>query len=107
MIDIGSTNFYFSLPNVFEEELEKYSENLFDSWASTIDDTLAIEDFSISLEIEEGSVKGKGRILATAAAIYIAVGQWGSFCSGVQIIKSQIMAVSDFLIRACYELCAN
>ncbi len=99
MIDIGSTNFYFSLPNVSEEELEKYSENLFDSWASTIDDTLAIEDFSISLEIEEGSVKGKGRILATAAAIYIAVGQWGSFCSGVQIIKSQIMAVSDFLIK--------
>lgn len=99
MIDIGSTNFYFSLPNISGVDLKIYSENLFDSWAKIADDTLSLQDFSISLEVEEGSIKGKGRILATAAAIYIAVGQWGSFCAGVQTIKSQILEVSDFLVK--------
>lgn len=100
MIPIGTTEFYFSTPKLEAEKLKNYSEEVFEKWAKQIDETLFIPDFAISLQIEEGSIKGKGKIAAYATVLYFGIAQYGSFFSGLQTIKSQASFVGDFLIQA-------
>ena len=102
MIDIGSTNFLIRVPSLPKLEFKEYSTTLFDTWVKEVETSLAIEDFSIFLEIEEGSIKGRGKILAAAGALYLGIGQYGDFMSGVDTIKTQVSAAGSTLIeQAC------
>jgi hypothetical protein len=49
------------------------------------------------LRIEEGSVKGLGKVAATLAALYFGIGQYGSFINGLQVIRSQVATVTTAL----------
>lgn len=79
------------------EEFEKYSTQLFDEWVAHVDGILELPDYSLSLQIEEGSVKGAGKIAVVLGALYIGIGNYGSFVSGLQTIRSQVSSVGDFL----------
>lgn len=103
MVDIGTTDFYFALPHLSKRQLEKYSLHLFDRWEQSVEHGLLIPDYSLSLEVEEGSIKGKGKIAAGLAAIYVGVSSYGSFISGLQIIREQVGTVSDLLAEAAEE----
>ena len=78
-------------------ELEKYSTRLFDEWDEYVENTLALPDYSLILQVEEGSIKGFGTITAVLGALYFGIGNYGSFIAGVQTIRQQISAVGDFL----------
>ncbi len=97
MIDLGETNFYIAIPSLPQHELEKYSTNLFDEWESYIEKTLKLPDYALSLQVEEGSIKGSAKIAAVLGALYLGIGQYGSFISGLQTIKGQISSIGDFL----------
>lgn len=84
MIDLGGTDLYINVPSLPREEFERYSTNLFDEWESYIGKILKIPDYALALEIEEGSIKVSANIAAYIAAIYIGIGQYGSFMSGAQ-----------------------
>lgn len=99
MTNIATTSFYIKTKNISEKSLEKYSTELFDTWEHYIDRHVELEDYSLSLEIEEGSIKGSARIAAALYAIYMGIGNYGSFVSGVQTISSQIKSASDHLIE--------
>lgn len=99
MTNIATTSFYIKTKNISENSLEKYSTELFDTWEQYIDRHVELEDYSLSLEIEEGSIKGSARIAAALYAIYMGIGNYGSFVSGVQTISSQIKSASDHLIE--------
>jgi hypothetical protein len=91
MVDLGSIDFRLDVPSIPKAELEEYTTRLFDVWEAQVREAVRIPDFSVSLQIEEGSIKGKGIIAGGLFALYIGIGQYGSFISGVQTIKAQVM----------------
>jgi len=97
MIAIGTTDFYFAAPNISKGQLEEYSLTLFDSWELSVESNLLLPDYSLSLEIEEGSIKGRGKVAAGLFALYVGISNYGSFISALQIIRDQIATVSDVL----------
>lgn len=97
MIDLGGTDLYIDVPNLPRHEFERYSTNLFDEWESYIGQVLKIPDYALVLEIEEGSIKVNAKIAAYLYALYIGIGQYGSFMSGAQTIQGQISSASDYL----------
>lgn len=99
MIEIGSTDFLLKVPSLPEKEFELYSSKLFDRWAENLEKSLSLTDYSIVLEIEEGSISGRAKIAAVAGAIYIGVANYGGFISGLQTIRSQISYVNNLLVE--------
>jgi len=49
------------------------------------------------LEVEDGSIKGTGKFLVTIGALFYGVGNYGSFISGLQTIRDQVVSASNFL----------
>ena len=99
MIDIGGTDIYLNVPAPPRPELEEYSTRLFDKWATYVESSLALPDYYLALDIEEGSIKGAAYVGAALYAVYMGIGNYGSFISGVQTIREQISAASDFLSK--------
>lgn len=97
MLDVGSTNFIINVPSLPKKEFERYSTELFDNWAKDVENTLNIPDFAISMQVEEGSIKGAGKIAAALTAVYFGIGQYGDFISGLQTIRSQASYVNERL----------
>jgi hypothetical protein len=97
MLDLGSTDFYIDVPSLPRHEFEKYSTKLFDEWEAYVEQVLKIPDYALALEVEEGSIKGGARIAAALYALYMGIGAYGSFVSGLQTIQGQISSVGDFL----------
>lgn len=97
MIDIGGGSFHIKVENLAPDELEAFSTSLFDRWEKDVENGLLLTDYALSLRIEEGSVKGVGKIAAGLGALYIAIGQYGSFVNGLQTIHSQVASVSSGL----------
>ncbi len=98
MIGIGSTDIYIDTPKLSREELEEYSKSLFEKWEVYVDEHLELSDYSLSLSVEDGSVKALGKIaVVSLSALYIGIGQYGSFISGVQTIKGQVSDVGEYL----------
>ncbi|MEK7946692.1 hypothetical protein WKR98_18230 [Pigmentiphaga sp. YJ18] len=103
MIDIGTTDFYFAVPNLTKRQLERYSLHLFDRWEQSVEENLLVPDYSLALEVEEGSIKGKGRIAVALGALYFGIGNYGSFISGLQIVRDQVVTVSDVLAKTAEQ----
>jgi hypothetical protein len=97
MANIGTMDFYIGVPSLPRKEFEEYSTNLFDEWEAYVGSNLELQDYSLILEVEEGSIKAKGKIIATLGVIYFGIGQYGSFISGLETIQSQIRSVGDYL----------
>ena len=97
MIDLGSTEFLLAVPSVPELQLKRLSTSLFDSWESFVDQSLSLPDYSLFLQVEEGSVKGMAQIGAVLGAVYLGIGNYGDFISGVKTITEQVGATSDYL----------
>jgi hypothetical protein len=97
MIDLGSTEFFLAVPSVPRSELELRSTSLFDSWESFVEASLALPDYSLFLQVEEGSIRGKAKIGALLGAVYLGVGHYGDFVSGVRTITEQLSATGDYV----------
>jgi len=100
VIDLGKTSFYMQVPSLSPKELESFSTSLFDTWERSVEQGLALNDYALALRIEEGSVKGLGKIAAALGALYIGIGQYGSFIDGLHVIRSQVVAVTTALTDA-------
>jgi len=97
MIDLGATDFYIDVPSLPRHEFENYSTKLFDEWEAYVEQVLKIPDYALALEVEEGSIKGGAKIAAALYALYMGIGQYGSFTSGLQTIQGQISSIGEFL----------
>jgi len=96
-MEIVATEFFIDVPSLPKEEFKNYTTNLFDVWDAYIDARLALDDYSIELFVEEGSIKGIARIGTAVGVIYAAICGYGSFVQGIEIIGSQAKAVGDYL----------
>lgn len=97
MLDLGSTDFYLAVPNVPATDLKRLSSSLFDSWEEYVEVALSLRDYSLFLQVEEGSVRGVTKIGAALSVLYMAIGNYGDFVSGVKTIGEQIGSTSEFL----------
>lgn len=97
MLDLGSTEFVLAIPSVPEQQLRRLSSSLFDYWESFVDSSVSVPDYSLYLQVEEGSVKGLANIGAVLGAIYLGIGNYGDFVSGVRTINEQVIATGDYL----------
>ncbi|MDH5548146.1 MAG: hypothetical protein OEZ43_21425 [Gammaproteobacteria bacterium] len=100
MIEIGTNSFLIKVPNLPQEDFERYSSALFDEWEKSLEKTLHLSDYSISLEIEEGSIKGKGKIAATLTVLYFGIGSYADFVSGLETINNQVSYASNALFKS-------
>jgi hypothetical protein len=104
MLDLGSTEFVLAVPSVTERELRRLSSSLFDSWEAFVDSAVSVPDYSLYLQVEEGSVKGLAKIGAVLGAIYLGIGNYGDFVSGVKTINEQISATGDYLTEQASQV---
>ena len=103
MIDLGSTDFYIGVPSLPRDEIEAYSSRLFDIWDTHVGAELGLDDYSLALEIEEGSIKGSGKLGATVAALYLGVCGYGSLVQGIQTIRSHVIAAGNYLAETAHS----
>jgi hypothetical protein len=97
MLDLGSTDFKFSIASVDASQLERLSNDLFDEWDFYVRRALTLPDYSLFLQIEEGSIIGRGQIMAGAKALVIGLTAYGGLISGVDIVNKQVKATNRFL----------
>lgn len=97
MIDLGTTDFFIDVPSMPRNAFKRYSTHLFEEWESCVTRHIELPDYSLSLEVEEGSVKGAGRIMAALGAVYAGIAMYGGFIQGLQTIRSQVSTVGDYL----------
>ena len=104
MLTLGGAKFTIFIPALSQSELESYTTTLFDSWEGQVDKELdRLPDYALYLDVEEGSLKGSGRIVASLSNLIIAVGVYGGFVQGVQIINSQVKIASECLKTKAVE----
>ena len=97
MVNIGTTDFYIGITPMSPDVFEKYSTKLFDEWEAYIENILKLPDYSLVLDVEEGSVKAVGKIATTLGALYFGIASYGSFVSGLNTIHEQVRTVGDYL----------
>lgn len=97
MLDVVTTSFYIKAPVFKREAFERYSTELFDEWDRYVEVHLGLPDYAVTLIVEEGSIKGAAKIGAAVGALYVAIGNYGGFISGVQAIRQQAAYVTNAL----------
>lgn len=83
MIDIVRASFNFDAPAPPEDHLIAYARRVFQEMDSAVEQHLSLEDYSLYLSVEEGSIKGIGKVALGAYALYQGIAQYGSFVQGV------------------------
>lgn len=103
MIELGVTDFYLDVASLPREEFERHGTDLFDSWDRFLAMELRLPDFGVRLELEEGSIRGRGRIVAAAAMVWAGVISYGGFVEGVQAINATIRTSGRVLVDSAAE----
>lgn len=96
-MDLSTTEFYIDVPALPKSAFRDYATQLFDRWEQYAERHLSITDYSVELFVEEGSIKGLGRIAATVGYVYAAICGYGSLVQGLEIIQGQIKGISTYL----------
>ncbi|MGH8061517.1 MAG: hypothetical protein ACREO7_05830 [Pseudoxanthomonas sp.] len=97
MLDVVTTSFFIKSPTFNKGAFEHHSSELFDEWEAHVESYLQLPDYALTLVLEEGSIKGKGKIAAGAAALYFGIGAYGDFVSGLRTIHEQASYVTNVL----------
>lgn len=105
MVDIVTSNFYLIAGEYNKKDFEAYSIDLFEKWSSDVKATITFEDYSLYLVVEEGSIKGVGKVVAgSLTALYFGIASYGSFVSGVKTISSQGDYVTQQLFTSAKDI---
>ena len=97
MINIGTTDFYLNVESLPIEEFEAYSTELFDEWEEYVSNVLNLPDYYLALDVQEGSISAKSKILVTATALCGFLATYGSISSGVKNLYSDINTIGNYL----------
>lgn len=103
MVDLGSTELFIPGPTLSREDFQEYSTRLFDDWEARLQQELSLPDYSISLEVEEGSVTAVAAVAATLGAIYTGISKYNSFLGGLTTITKQVRAAGDYFAHRATE----
>jgi len=99
MLDLVTTSFYIKSPAFDKAAFEYYSSQLFDDWEAQVEAHLLLPDYALTLVLEEGSITGRAKIGAYAAAFYFGIGAYGDFMQGLGTLRDQAAYVSNILFE--------
>lgn len=99
MLDVVTTSFYIKSPVFDRAAFEHHSSELFDEWEIQVEAHLLLPDYALSLVLEEGSIKGRGKVAAYATAVYLGIGAYGDFMSGLGTVRDQATYISNVLFE--------
>ena len=97
MIDLGSTSFYLGAPVMSREDFEAYSTRLFEEWDTRLAGELNLSDYSLTLELEEGSVEGLGTVGVVIGVLLAGISNYGGLVTGLEAIGKQVRSAGDYL----------
>lgn len=97
MLDVVTTLFHIKSPVFDRAAFEHRSSELFDQWSAQVEAHLPLPDYALTLVLEEGSIKGRGKVAAYAVALYVGIGEYGDFMSGLGTIRDQVAYLSNIL----------
>ncbi len=97
MLDVVTTSFFIKSPTFDKGAFEHHSSELFDEWDAYVASYLQLPEYALTIVLEEGSIKGKGTIAASVAALYFGIGGYGDFVSGLRTIHEQASYVTNVL----------
>lgn len=97
MINIGTTDFYLDVPSLPVDEFESYSTKLFDEWEEYVGGVLQLSDYYLALDVQEGSIRAKSKILVGATAICTFLATYGSISSGAKSLYTDIRTIGNYL----------
>ena len=97
MLDLGSTDFNLAINAIDASRLETLSGVLFDEWETYVDRHLALPDYSLFLQVEEGSINGWGKIRSAAGVLVVGISAYGGLISGIETISKQVGATGKYL----------
>ena len=97
MINIGTTDFYLNVASLPIDEFESYSTELFDKWEEYVSNVLELPDYYLALDVQEGSVNAKSKILVSATVLCGFLATYGSISSGVKSLHSDITTIGNYL----------
>lgn len=100
MLLIGEANCNISISGLSEHELAGYAELLFDDIEQAAERFVRLPDYELHLDVEEGSILTKQRILVGIGTLYFGIGNYGSFIQGVREIKEQVKTVADVFLSS-------
>lgn len=98
MVEFGAVEFTLQGRVLPRDELERLASGVFDTWDAVVADTLPVPDYSLSLEIEEGSLKAKGVVLGTLLALFEGISRYGDIVQGLQTMRRHARYVADALV---------
>jgi hypothetical protein len=105
MIDVAAVEFTLESPPLGEGRLAVRANSLFDTWDEYLSANLPLSDYYLRFELAEGSLKGRGKVAATALALYAGIATFGSFTSGVHEIVTLSRSAGQFLISEADHQC--
>lgn len=79
------------------DDFRRYSTELFDRWDARVAEELALGDYSLRLELEEGSIEGVAWVGAGLSALYAGIANYPSFLEGLAKIRGQIREAGDYV----------
>lgn len=97
MLSIGATDFYMKAATMSPADFEAYSSRLFDEWEARVSQELPLEDYALLLEVEEGSIRGSGKIKTTGKALFYVICAYGSLTQGLQNLRDHASAAGTYL----------
>lgn len=101
MVNIGTTDFYLNVPSLPLEEFESYSTQLFGEWEDYVSSVLKLPDYYLALDVQEGSISAKSKILVGTVALCGFLSSYGSISSGIKNLYSDVSVIGNYLgIRA-------
>ena len=101
---LGTAAFNLQVESLSADKLKEYSGELFDLWEAQVESELGfLSDYSLYLTVEEGSLKGRGKIYAALGAVYVFISGYGSLAQGVQLLNSHVRSAVSCLNEKSIE----
>lgn len=89
-------NVFFELDVRFSDLEKKESEKYLKKLLKPLSETLYRQEAKIYIRLEDGSLKIN---IAIVGALYIAIGQYGSFRSGLEFLKKDAKTIESILLN--------
>lgn len=98
-IPIGTGTFLLESPAIGDRQLRIHARRLFHELDRRADELLALNDYALHLEVEQGSVKGRAAILVALSALYGGIAKYPDFIHGVELIGKHAKQAVDEITR--------
>lgn len=99
MIQLGVATVHLQYRKVDEPELRRLAVMLFEYAEGEVRQRLRVEHTSVVMEVEEGTLKIRTKIIAGAIAVGTFLGNYGSIREGAVALGKDVYTVGKFLVE--------